>query len=268
MDATRFVANVRLAWVHRGRFRDFLARLLLAYSSRVPARFRKAEHVITFRYPPPTGMVTLRIRDGSDYFIVGEVFEHNYYCLPLHRAPRTILDLGANVGYTAIWFGRLFPGARIACVEPVSENVRLLQRNLLENGVEARVMPFAVGIADGRAEMLIVSQHYGHHLATAEPELVASAGETREVEVRSMRTLMDELGWPEIDLLKMDIEGSERVLLTEESDWLWRINALCVEWHHDWAREAMTSIAEKYGFEKPRQLPGIWFLERRREEGP
>src|SRR5262245_22207843 len=104
---------------------------------------RTKELTIGFRYPEPIGNIQLLLRAnvGSDGFIHGEVFEHEYYRLPLLAPPKTILDLGANIGLTAVYFSRLFPMAALACVEPVPENLRVLARNLELNAIRATVIP-------------------------------------------------------------------------------------------------------------------------------
>ena len=86
-------------------------------------------------------------------FIFGEVLEHEYYRIPLLAPPATILDLGANAGFTAVFFGRTYPNARLACVEPVPDDVRVLVRNLELNGVDATVISGAFHSKDGRVTM-------------------------------------------------------------------------------------------------------------------
>jgi len=83
-----------------------LNRLLWLYSNK---RFVKpwstANRQISFRYAPPVNSVEVFVRDnkGSDAFIFSEVFDHRYYDFPLPFQPATVLDLGANAGFTAIF---------------------------------------------------------------------------------------------------------------------------------------------------------------------
>ena len=41
-----------------------------------------------------------------------------------------IVDLGASVGLSAIWFAQVWPFATVLAIEPHEENFRLLQRNV------------------------------------------------------------------------------------------------------------------------------------------
>ena len=201
----------------------------------------------------------LRGNLGSDAFIHGEVFSHEYYRLPLAAPPATILDLGSNTGLTAVYFGRVYPNAQLACVEPVPENLRVLSRNLELNAIRATVISAAIDANDGKVTMTLHKMDYGHRVATGnEPTSSASI----EVPALSIPTLLERLGWARIGLLKVDIEGHERTLLSTACDWLSRVDALCIECHEGFGEVDLVQIATRYGFAQPRQLPGIWFLRR------
>ena len=133
--------NIATSWRDRGSLPDFLRRLLWIYGPKLYGALREKEWTIGFNYAAPIGNIRLTVRTngGADAFIHGEVFEHNYYRLPVKSAPETILDLGANIGLTAVYFGRLFPRAQLACVEPVPANQRVLEQNVQLNAVMRRL---------------------------------------------------------------------------------------------------------------------------------
>lgn len=216
---------------------------------------------IAFRYRDPIGALRLRVRAnrGSDGFIFGEVFEHEYYDLGLPFSPETILDLGGNAGFTAVYFERVYPGARIAVVEPVPENLRVLRQNVEVNAPAVVVLPSAVAVTDGPIRMELGVLDYGHRIA----EPGASLGD-RSIEVAgvSIPTMMDRLGWARIGLLKVDIEGYEKTLFAAEPEWLRLVDAMCIECHDGFGRADLDDIAERFGFGRPVQLPGIWLLVR------
>lgn len=235
-------------------------RLLWIYADKLPTRWRASERVIGFRYPKPIGAVRLLLRsnNGSDGFIHGEVFGHHYYRLPLAQAPRSVLDLGANSGMTAVYFGRLYPQASLACVEPVPRNVEVLRRNLELNGVEATVFAAAVDSKDGHVRMELGAQDYGHKVASEG----GPASETVEVESLSVPTIMRRMGWERISLLKVDIEGHEKTLFAGDCDWLSAVDAMCIECHEGFGEDDLRRLASRYGFLPPTLLPGIWLLSR------
>ena len=169
MDLQRLRENTAVAWSRRASAADFVRRMALLYSDKLPATLKPREWTIRFRYPDPIGRVRLHLRsnNGADAFVHSEVFEHQYYRLPLRFAPATILDLGANIGLSTIYFARRYPGSRLACVEPVPENVRLLIRNLKDNAVEAEVIAAAIDAKDGVVAMERGAADYGHKIAAA-----------------------------------------------------------------------------------------------------
>ena len=230
------------------------------YSDKLPAGLKPREWTIRFRYPAPIGRVCLHLRsnNGADAFVHSEVFERQYYRLPLHFAPATILDLGANIGLSTIYFARRYPASRIACVEPVPENVRLLIRNLKDNAVEAEVIAAAIDSKDGVIAIERGAADYGHKIGAATLSAVWF-----EVASVSVPSILRQLGWDRVGLLKIDIEGHESVLLSQACDWLADVDALCVEYHHHFAEAELGRLARQFGFLPPSRLPGeIWFLTR------
>ena len=117
--------NIFHCWNHSEKFGDAVNRLRWIYAEKLPDKLRASEQVLGFRYRQPVRSVRLLVpaNRGSDAFIFGEVFEHEYYRLSLPVPPSTILDLRANAGFTAVYFARVYPIARLACVEPVPDNL-------------------------------------------------------------------------------------------------------------------------------------------------
>ena len=262
MDLQRLRENAAVAWSRRASTVDFARRMAWLYAGKMPAARETREWSIRFRYPEPVGQVRLHLRanGGADAFVHSEVFEHQYYRLPLRAAPATILDLGANIGLSAIYLARCYPQCRIACVEPVPDNLKLLIRNLRENAIEAEVIAAAIDTKNGVVAIERGAADYGHR--------IAAAGSTVSLEVAgvSIPSILRRLGWDRIGLLKIDIEGHENVLLSQACEWLADVDALCVEYHHHFAEAELERLARQFGFQPPCRLPGkIWFLTRSEE---
>jgi FkbM family methyltransferase len=234
--------------------------LRLAYSQRLPVWLKpEPNKPILFRYPQPLGNFKAVLRDngGSDGFIFGEVFDHYYYDFAISFRPGTILDLGANVGYTVIFFARKYPQAQLACVEPMPQNLVVLRQNLSFNDIQATVFDAAVAVKDGQLQMETNAHDYGHKVAINHSGI---SGELVSCEGVSVQSLMKRLGWKRIGLLKVDIEGYERFLLKENCDWLRLVDAICIECHPGYSEDDLEKMASKYGFEQPKRLPGVWLV--------
>jgi hypothetical protein len=65
-----------------------------------------------------------------------------------------------------------------------------------------------------------------------------------------MATLIGMTGAAEVQLVKMDIEGSEAVLLTSGASWLGSVQCLAVEFHDDLrAHLSFDELIAKHGFD-------------------
>jgi FkbM family methyltransferase len=261
VDLQSLAGNVRVSWQRRASANDFVQRLAWLYSHRLPRRLRPQIWRIGFRYPAPLGLVRLCLRSnhGADAFIHSEVFEQQCYRVPLRRTPATILDLGANIGLSAIFLARLYPDSRLACVEPMADNVRLLRHNLELNGIAADVIAAAVDPADGFITMERGERDYAHRIADA----ASPQGSLLDVPAVSVPAILRRLGWSRVGLVKMDVEGHEKRLLAQNCEWLDQVDALCLEYHHHQAAQELSRIADRFGFDAPRLLPSnLWLLTR------
>jgi FkbM family methyltransferase len=200
------------------------------------------EHTIRVR-----GGVTLRYRlNRGDLQSLREVWIDEVYRLPFDVAPKLLVDLGANIGLSAVWFAREYGCTTIIAVEPSPENARLARMNLDLNAIPAEVVEAAVGASDGTVYFQDEpDSNLGH---------VANSG--RAVRQVSMRTVLARL--PEgadVDLMKMDIEGGEGPLLeaTADLNWLGRVRSIIAETHRDVIdHAALVRTLESKGF---RYLP-------------
>lgn len=141
-------------------------------------------------------------------------------------APRTIVDVGANIGLASLYLARRFPAARIVAIEFEAENFQQLRRNTAAypniECVHAGLWP-----SDGIVAVANPDAAKWAHVPTE-----AVAGEAAEtVRAISMDTLMAERGLSSIDLLKIDIEGSEYELFESAPDWMNRVRTVAIELH-------------------------------------
>jgi FkbM family methyltransferase len=145
------------------------------------------------------------------------------WAVDLPTEPRLVFDLGANVGYTSVYFALRWPGARVVAVEPVPSNVALLRRNVsafpqidvVEGGAWPRPGRLAVEDA-GKG-------YWGMRVREAR-----DSGRVRAVTIPE---LMERAGADWIDFVKIDIEGSELELFSDETEWLGAVGALMLELH-------------------------------------
>src|SRR5688500_19248701 len=79
---------------------------------------------------PHTGVTVLVRPNTSDVWTFEKIFISREYDLSFVDVdPRTIVDVGANVGYASVYFASKYPRARIIAVEPEATDFALLKRN-------------------------------------------------------------------------------------------------------------------------------------------
>ena len=166
--------------------------------------------------------------NGADLTVFRGIFIEGEYGLAgkLNEAPATILDLGANCGYAALFFAACYPGASIAAMEPVPRNVAALRRNLARNGLAPTVIEAAIATANGEADLYLTGNDSCESLVP-----IHRWSSRIKVPTRSVDSVIDSLGWRTVDLLKMDIEGYESTLLAGSPDWLERVRSIVAELH-------------------------------------
>ena len=216
---------------------------------------------IMFKYPLPIALITVRVREnnGSDIFIFGEVFDQKNYYLSHKNEVKYIVDLGANAGFTALYYSRLFPLATIACVEPYSANVSILTDNLNINNVAFKVFEAAISVEDHPIEMELSDNDYGHKVK----EIMYGkkiGGKSVTVAGLSMNKLIETLCWPAINILKIDIEGYEGVLFRKNTEWLQLVETIIMEIHENVSIEQIRVATDKYHFDYALKRNGNWIL--------
>lgn len=177
----------------------------------------------------PGSETTVLLRLGSsDISVFNGIFRWLEYGWDLDRAPRTIVDGGAYIGLSAIYFTLRYPGVRVIAVEASEENFRLLVRNTAAfPGIE----PVNAALWPRPGSLVLTDPGTGlWGLQVAESAGAQSAGSVRAVTVDE---LIRDHQLERINLLKVDIEGSEKELFAAPAPWLGQVDAICVELH-DW----------------------------------
>lgn len=190
----------------------------------------------------PLGGHEALVRPGtSDLGTVWGTFARRYHLPPpALGAPRTIWDLGANIGLTMAHFACLFPQARVLGVELDGDNVALARRNVAAWGDRCEVIHAAVWTGDGEV------RYRGWPGGTSNYQ-VTGGEEGAPVRAVSLATLMREHGGP-VDYVKVDVEGAERELLGDGTGWAEQVRCLKVELHGDYGREQCEADLRRLGF--------------------
>lgn len=191
----------------------------------------------------------LCMRTGtSDRSAFNEVIVKRWYDHPFPGEPHFIIDAGANVGYASVRFAELYPRADIVAIEPDPDNFAILQQNI---AAYPRVRGLQCGLWPGNARLVIENpgaKSWAFRVREARP------GEQGFAAV-GIAAILDEHRARTLDILKLDVEGSELELFSDPGchDWLARTNMIFVELHDrikPGCTDAMESAIARHGFER------------------
>jgi FkbM family methyltransferase len=195
--------------------------------------------------------VSIRMGDSSDVDTFDQMFvrgELKFAEALRATRPRLIVDLGANVGYASAFLLSLFVDAFALAVEPDPRNVARCRANLAPYADRARVIEGAVWSRCGQLVLSRGTFGDGRDWATEVRE--ARAGEQADVTAYDVPALLARCPMDMVDLLKIDIEGSETALFSANVDrWIDRVRNICIELHGERCRQAFFEALHNHTFE-------------------
>lgn len=151
-----------------------------------------------------------------------EIFEDEELKFRSSSTNPVIYDCGANVGVSAVYFKKLFPGAHIKAFEPDPEVYACLEKNISQNNLSG-VELFQKAVWNEKGKLKFSSE------GADGGSLVSGKGKTIEVESIRLKELL--ALEKEVDLLKIDIEGAEVDVINDIKDELSKVKLLFVEYH-------------------------------------
>lgn len=182
-----------------------------------------------------------------------DVFKHmfvvkEYACLDFLSSPKLIVDCGANAGFSSACLLSLFPTARLLAVEPDRGNYDMLCKNTQAFG--SRCVPVHGGVWSKDCALKFSEEPFGDGREWAISVRQAKDDENADVTGFSMSTLFAKLAVDQrIDLLKIDIEGSERELFKGDCQgWLKQVDNLIIELHGEECTRIYLDQVEQAGF--------------------
>lgn len=179
---------------------------------------------------PGTDLTLVYRHDSMDWIVFHQIFENQEYSVPpevldIVQNPSVIFDLGANVGYATAYFATQFPKARVIAVEPCTENFRVLAENLrnFENVESIRGAVWNVdGYISGNDEFRD-GESWSFSVSDAEGDIPAF----------SVDNLLSRFNVSGSVWMKIDIEGAETKLFSDNTAWLECVDLLWIELHPD-----------------------------------
>lgn len=149
-----------------------------------------------------------------------DIFQRELYAFRARSERPYIIDGGANIGLSVLYFKRLYPLAEIVAFEPDPYIFGLLQQNLRSHGHDdVRLERCALWSSE-------TSLLFHGDGADGGRVVREDVGGTPVQAVR-LRPYLDR----RVDLLKLDVEGAETEVLRDCRDALDKVESLYVEYH-------------------------------------
>lgn len=176
-----------------------------------------------------------------DVRVVREIWIQGRYDVDLPFTPSLILDCGAHIGLTSRRLADRFPDAHVISAEPHPDTFAVLEKN----------MPFgelhnvAIGAESGEATFAINEHPQKYNAGSIERN--DGKGDSFTVPVKTIDEILD---GRRVDLIKMDIEGTEQSVLPTGGAWLEHVRALLIEVHPKWApgiRDLLWEVMDRTG---------------------
>jgi FkbM family methyltransferase len=220
------VLNDRPAWlIARNVIRPTnyvaLSRMLRVYERPLPAAARyflgRGEYPCSVQVRTPAGVIPVTLFSSHDAITVHEIFCREDYRCP--TPPRVVVDLGSNIGISALYFLTRSPSTYCELYEPDPRNVSRLLINLERFGDRFTLHERAV--ADRKGVLPFGRESTGRYgsltLNTSglSPDTASSPGVTGtdviDVHVEHVNSALQQAiaRHGVIDLLKVDTEGTE-----------------------------------------------------------
>lgn len=173
-----------------------------------------------------------------------------YSCLRDLKDPSLILDLGANVGFSAAYFLSVFPNVRVVAVEPDERNLKMCEMNLSPYGDRVKLLHGAVWSKCTTLRLLKSTFSKGHEWATQVGEAIEGERTSVTVQAWDIGSLIDMSGANTVDLLKVDIERAELSVFGETAaSWLHRVRNICIEFHGKECEEVFFAAMKDFDYE-------------------
>ncbi|MGF2038868.1 MAG: non-ribosomal peptide synthetase [Nostoc sp. CmiVER01] len=236
-------------------------------------------------YELPNGMVIAHLNKNETEFVYKELWEEQAYLkhgITINEGD-CIFDVGANIGLFALFAGQRCKDVSIYAFEPIPPVFDLLRLNTEGYGLNVKLFNLGlssetksdiftyypqVSVISGRfgdteqerevlKSFLFKQQNIGENdtgvSSQAIDELLAEKLQSQQFtcHLRTISEVMDEHGVEKVDLLKIDVEKSERDVLfgIQRKDWQ-KIQQIVVEVHNINDRlEEIADLLKEHGYD-------------------
>jgi FkbM family methyltransferase len=170
----------------------------------------------------------------TDYSVFKQILINRDYDFLIPFEPDWILDAGANIGVSSVFFAKKYPHSKILAIEPDAGNFEILKVNAKKVD---NVIAVNCAIWGSTCLLDILSaEDIDRDAITVEK----TEGEIKNsIQAYSINDLLKKEGINRFDVVKIDVEGSEKEIFSENAEWLKDVRVIIIELH-DWIKRGCT----------------------------
>lgn len=158
-----------------------------------------------------------------------EIFINANYFFNIKKKDPVIIDCGSNTGLSILFFKQLYPKSKIIAFEPDPNTFTILERNINLNKLN-NITLYNVALDNEISQKTFYTNKTNP--ASGVSSLIANRANKDEIKVETVK--LSSYIESKIDLLKLDIEGSEFAVIEDlhETGKLNFIDKMIIEYHH------------------------------------
>lgn len=176
-------------------------------------------------------------------YLVNEIFDEEIYNFSTRNKKPVILDIGANIGLSSLYFKELFPSSTIIAFEPDPSSFEFLKMNV--RGLDINLHQQAVSNFVGTKKFYTCLESASNFPVASlyKNEFTSHELNVKVLDIADIVTQFDS-----IDFCKIDVEGEESNIVESlvRNKLLNKVKTFVIEYHF-WADQ-------KYNFDEVKQL--------------
>ena len=179
------------------------------------------------------------------FLIYEQYYKDDYRINKLSLNNKIVIDIGANIGDTALLFAS--KGATVFAFEPIHTSFRRLELNISANEIGKNIIPFNVGLSDREKEIEIMLNPNATVGISTFSKINRDNMHREKIQLVNALNYLRDNNITSCDLLKIDCEGCETVLLKDPS--LLKYlgpNGIILEYHNNSDRTILPILREYF----------------------
>ncbi|AEF85245.1 methyltransferase FkbM family [Treponema primitia ZAS-2] len=171
---------------------------------------------------------------STDVSMYSQIFINFEYDFAIEKEPEVIIDAGANIGLASIYFANKYRQAKIIAIEPEKNNFELLLKNTAQY---TNIIPIQAALWNLDGKIDILDSGLGECGYMASDKSINTVLKTpsvryvQQVTSVTIKKIVKEYQLDRIDILKMDIEGSEKEVFSNSVEWIDKVKSIIIELH-------------------------------------